>query len=362
MADFSGEIPVSTEKILLVWDRIGDYHAARFLALEKIRPGVQIADLGGADQLYQWKNPLSQHPGYHSLSSRPVEENDLSSRLKAFKNLVKKENIRVVGIAGYGRPEYRKMLLWCRLQGIHAILFAESWYPGKLDFFKGLYLNWLCHGFLVSGIRARQHFRQHLGIHESRILLPYSVVDNAHFRQAKPDYSTQKILCLARFSPEKNLENLLKAYTASGIHKLGWTLELVGGGPLAETLKNSAGKGVHFSNWVAYAQLPELYGSASFFILPSSFEPWGLVVNEAMAAGLPIALSDACGCAPDLLSDPAWQFPIENTEAMAEIFRKIASTSAEYRMSTGMANRKKIEAFSPDAWADAFCRLAAMPG
>jgi hypothetical protein len=47
---------------------------------------------------------------------------------------------------------------------------------------------------------------------------------------------------------------------------------------------------------------------------------------------------------------------------MAEIFRKIASTSAEYRMSTGMANRKKIEAFSPDAWADAFCRLAAMPG
>src|SRR5205814_8959552 len=54
---------------------------------------------------------------------------------------------------------------------------------------------------------------------------------------------------------------------------------------------------------VDYAALPELYASADVYLQPSLVEPWGLAVNEAMASGLPVLVSDRCGCAEDLVRD-----------------------------------------------------------
>ena len=351
---------INPEKILLVWDRIGDYHAARFRALEEAagKGNLFIADLGGADTLYQWRNPLNNSEQYASLSSRPVEEPDLNFRMQEFKKLVKKHQVKVVGIAGYGRSEYRAMLHWCFIHGIRTVLFAESWYPGTLDFLKGAYLRFLCSGFLVSGERARQHFISRLGIPERRVFLPYSVVDNGHFSAAQPDYSSRIILCVARFSPEKNLERLVQAFLESRISRNGWTLKLVGGGPLAEKLRKSAGEGIEICDWVSYENLPALYAGAAFFILPSSFEPWGLVVNEAMAAGLAVAVSEECGCAPDLVPDSSFRFPADNIPALSELLKKIAAFSSEDLKILGMKNREHIRAFSPEAWAASFLKAA----
>jgi 1,2-diacylglycerol 3-alpha-glucosyltransferase len=350
------------DKILLIWDRIGDYHAARFLALEKKygEGNVLIADLGADDSLYKWKNPLSQRPEYHALSKKPVEVEDSDARLTAFKKLVKDKKIRAVGIAGYGRPEYRKMMLWCRMNGIRVVLFAETWYPGKLDFLKGLFLRLICHGFLVSGKRAMEHFSSYLGLEKEKIRIPYSVVDNAHFHQVSPDYASRKILCLARFSPEKNLLNLIKAFRSSGISEHGWSLELVGGGPLKEELEKDSGNGIQLRDWVSYGELPSLYASAGVFILPSIFEPWGLVVNEAMAAGLPVLISDECGCAPDLVPEENFRFAAADTAAMADTLKKIALMNPAEKKAIGERNRMRIAAFSPDSWADAFLELASV--
>jgi glycosyltransferase involved in cell wall biosynthesis len=348
------------EKILLIWDRIGDYHAARFLALEKKygAGNVLIADLGAADLLYKWKNPLSQRAEYQALSDRPVEEKDSAARLAAFKKLVKTHNIRIAGIAGYGRPEYRNMLLWCRMNGVRVVLFAETWYPGKLDSLKGLFLRFTCRGFLVSGQRAKEHFSSYLGLDEQKIRLPYSVVDNGHFAQVSPDYENRKILCLARFSPEKNLLNLIKAYRLSGISEQGWSLDLVGGGPMKDELEKESGNGIQLRDWVSYGELPSLYASAGVFILPSSFEPWGLVVNEAMAAGLPVLVSEECGCAPDLVPEKNFRFPAGDPTALAGVLKKIAGMEPSERKATGERNRNRIAGFSPEAWADAFLALA----
>ena len=348
------------DKILLIWDRIGDYHAARFLALEKKygEGNVLIADLGADDLLYKWKNPLSQRTGYHALSNKPVEVEDSAARLVAFKELVKLHNIRVAGIAGYGRPEYRKMLLWCRMNGIRVVLFAETWYPGKFDFLKGLFLRFVCRGFLVSGIRAKEHFASYLGMDNQKISLPYSVVDNAHFHQVSPDYASRKILCLARFSPEKNLANFIKAFRLSGISEQGWSLELVGGGPLKDELAKESGNGIQLRDWVSYGELPSLYASAGVFILPSIFEPWGLVVNEAMAAGLPVLVSEECGCAPDLVPEENLRFPAADIKALSGVLKKIAGMEPSERKAIGERNRMRIAAFSPDSWADAFLGLA----
>jgi glycosyltransferase involved in cell wall biosynthesis len=348
------------QNLLIVWDRIGDYHAARFTALENEygKGLVFIADIGGADALYKWQNPLKARAEYHSLSEKPVEESDAGNRIRNFKKMVRENNISVVGIAGYGRTEYRQMMHWCRLKGIRIILFAESWYPGRMDFLKGLYLNLLCQGFLVSGIRARDHFKQRLGIPGSKIRLPYSVVDNAHFGSVKPDFSNRKLLCLARFSPEKNLAKLILAFEKSGIAGHGWTLELVGGGPQKQELLSNKTEGVHFRDWVSYAELPALYASASAFVLPSSFEPWGLVVNEAMAAGLPVLVSEECGCTPDLVPDKDFRFGAQQDDEMARVLRKLADLHPDELRRIGEENRKRIAEFSPEEWAESFLKLA----
>jgi glycosyltransferase involved in cell wall biosynthesis len=65
--------------------------------------------------------------------------------------------------------------------------------------------------------------------------------------------------------------------------------------------------------------MPAIYAAADVFVLPSENEPWGLAVNEAMCAGLPIVTSDAVGCAVDLVQDGVNGaiFPVADGKALA---------------------------------------------
>lgn len=359
----------TSQNLLLVWDRVGDYHAARFLELERLHTSGKtfLADLAGSDSLYKWDNPVAGHPHYHPLSLLPIDQADAKNRVEAFQRLVEKEQITCVGLAGYGRKEYNQMLIWCRTKGIRVVLFAESWYGNNFLFnkLKGLYLSRLCQGLLVSGERARQHFQQRLGM-KTPLEIGYSVVDNVHFEKGQAQKEARPVLlCVARFAPEKNLATLISAFVQSELAQ-GWTLKLVGGGPLKEKLQNQAAghPSVVFADWLSYAELPDLYASASFFILPSSFEPWGLVVNEAMAAGLPIALSEECGCRPDLLgADNGFSFGSGDEKGLIAVLNRISKLDSVALETMGKASRQRIQSFSTQTWAESFLRLGGiMPG
>ena len=354
----------TSQNLLLVWDRVGDYHAARFLELERLHTSGKtfLADLAGSDSLYKWDNPVAGHPNYHPLSLLPIDQPDAKNRVEAFQRLVEKEQITCVGLAGYGRKEYNQMLIWCRTKGIRVVLFAESWYGNNFLFnkLKGLYLSRVCQGLLVSGERARTHFRQKLGM-KIPLEIGYSVVDNAHFEKGRAQNEARHVLLsVARFAPEKNLAALISAFVQSDLAQT-WTLKLVGGGPLKESLHQKAAghPSVVFADWLSYSELPDLYASASFFILPSSFEPWGLVVNEAMAAGLPIALSEECGCRPDLLGpDNGFSFPAADEKELISVLNRISSLHSTELEKMGRASQTRIQAFSTKTWTHSFLRLA----
>lgn len=351
------------EHILLVWDRIGDYHAARFLELERTvgKGNVFISDLGGADSIYKWKNPLSENPNYLPLSDKPVEEKAIYARLKKFISIIRREKIQIVGLAGYGRTEYILILLLSKFLGIQIILFAESWYGINplINRLKGFFLYIFCKGFLVSGKRAKEHFSSRLKIPADKIEIGYSVVDNQHFSSQSGVEKENILLCVARFSEEKNLINLIKSFKESILSKT-WTLKIVGGGPLKDTLQKEIGdhSNIQLSDWLSYSALPFLYAHARFFILPSKFEPWGLVVNEAMAAGLPIALSTQCGCVSDLLEEEGLTFDAENKESIIYVLNKIALFTPLEREGFSKKNKEKIKEFSPQVWAKNFLNLA----
>jgi glycosyltransferase involved in cell wall biosynthesis len=349
-------------RYLLVWDRMGDYHVARWRAMQTLLgvENVFAADLCAADNLYGWETAWGQDPNYRLFSSKNASQTDVGPRLGAFIRLLKENGITHVALAGYGRPEYRLMALYARLNGFHVTLFAESWYPASAawkDRLKGLYVSVLGQSFFVSGARAASHFNKKLGIHSKRIAIGYSVVDNAHFVSGIGSVPKQKnILCVARFAPEKNLERLIAAFAASSLPTQGFQLHLVGGGPLAQVLaeKQAQYPWLVLQNWLSYAELPTLYAAAQGFILASTFEPWGLVVNEALAAGLPVASSQAVGAVPDLLGQyQDLVFDPESLPAITNALEKLALAPAP--------DPSALAPFSPQSWAQTLVRLGELP-
>ncbi|MES2388304.1 MAG: glycosyltransferase family 4 protein, partial [Bacteroidota bacterium] len=321
---------MKTEKILMVWDNLGDYHRARAKAVEQVngKGTVITADVGAQDILYEWENP--ERPGHYVLSKLPVSQRDIYNRVVNFIKLVRAEKVTSVFFGGYGSKGYLFFVLACKLMGIKAFLSLEVWWrTNKLyHIILGTYFRTMFKGVLMAGSRVMNHYLYKVKLPAQMIRMPYSVVDNRHFasgtrsEQAKP-----VLLCVARFRGHKNLLPLIEAFGKSGLAG-NWELKIVGGGPMKEELERAASKipGITVTKWLSYEQMPNLFASSDFFILPSLPESWGLVVNEAMAAGLPIAVSNQTGCMDDFIRpETGFSFDASSGDEILDTLNKIAS-------------------------------------
>jgi len=165
-------------------------------------------------------------------------------------------------------------------------------------------------------------------------------------------------VCTARLSPEKNIARLLQAFALYRKNGGKWDLVLVGSGPQEQTLRAMAVRlapgAIHFAGWQQYPDLPRYYGLASAAVLPSLSEPWGLVVNEAMAAGLPVLVSNRCGCVPELCHNGinGYQFDPKDVKWLAYLMCRTSSGEVDLER-MGQASQRIIANFTPETWADA---------
>ena len=349
------------QNFLIVWDRIGDYHLARVRALRGVVGNrlVFTADLAAADNLYKWKTENLEN--HFVLSSKTAEQKDVRTRLKNFKKIIKTHNIKYCCLAGYGRIEYLRMIIAAKLRGCKVLIFSESWYGRRTPFniLKSWFLKMFADVFLVSGIRARDFAANILKIKPEKIAIPYSVVDNAHFANpGEYNPNTKTMLCMARFSKEKNQEFLINAFLKSSLSKT-WKLKLVGAGPLKETLeqKFKENLNVELCNWAVYNDLPTIYFNSSMFVLASTFEPWGLVVNEAMSAGLPVICSNAVGAMPDLVDGNGYTFDETSEESLIQVFNQVDALSVEQLNAMSRRSIEIIKNFTPEIWAEQVVKL-----
>lgn len=282
----------------------------------------------------------------------------------------------VVVICGYSFPISLAMLLAAGQRGIPVVVCSES---NRDDFKRSWWKEFakrrvirLCRSGLVGGTPQKEYLKE-LGLLEDRIFTGYNAVNNEHFAvgadrarrnasqlQGETGVPDRYLLAVARFTEKKNLIGLVAAYRrfveradASAPH-----LVILGDGPLRAALEQQIREldlsfRVHLPGAIGYDRLPNYYGLAAAFIHASSTEQWGLVVNEAMASGLPILVSRRCGCAWDLVREGAngRSFDPESQEDIVsamEWFNALPPSTAE---AAGALSRAIVAAWSPEAFA-----------
>jgi len=220
-------------------------------------------------------------------------------------------------------------------------------------------------GFLAIGSANAAYYRW-MGIPEDRIFqVPYTV-DNSRFIAAGQavradrgatraklgmDPNLPAIIYASKFDRRKRPDDLLAAHAKLRAEGVQAQLVLVGTGLLEDELKArvaaEAIPDVVFPGFINQTQLPAVYAAADVFVLPSSNEPWGLVVNEAMCAGLPIVLSEEIGCAQDLVRDGVngATFTAGDVSGLVDALRPIL-TDADLRRAQGEASLARIRQWS----------------
>jgi glycosyltransferase involved in cell wall biosynthesis len=371
--------PLLPGPICWVLISVTPYHDARisaFAGLTSVPPVlVEVVD---HDPFRCLEVPLTDSSYVRRLLCPGLKRNDMTSailRPLLFQTL---DEIApaVVCVSGWSLPGSIETLAWCARRKVPAVVMSEStafdsprsWWKEAI---KTRLLS-LASAVLVGG-RLHAEYARQLGVPASQISQGYDAVDNSHFElgadEARRDAAVLRtrmklperyFLACCRFEAKKNLARLLQAYSLywskSGAEP--WALVLAGDGyerPALEALARSLGieAAVSFIGARAYDELPAIYGLASAFVHASTTEQWGLVVNEAAAAGLPLLVSERCGCAPELVRHGVTGFLFDpyDIAAISTAMIVIASPDTD-RTKIGHAARLVAREWSPQRFAN----------
>ena len=216
---------------------------------------------------------------------------------------------------------------------------------------------------------ATIEFLRSLGIPEDCIVLCHNTVDNDYFAQATakvnrievrqrwniPDDAVVILFC-GKLVPWKRPQDVLRAFAAINqqpqVISNPVYLIYAGEGILRQSLEIEAKSlgvtdRVRFLGFVNQSRLPEVYAASDLLVLPSEYEAWGLVVNEAMVCGLPVIVSDRVGAERDLVrpGETGEIYPVGNVAALSSILRRLLADPTQLKR-MGEAARRRMETWS----------------
>jgi 1,2-diacylglycerol 3-alpha-glucosyltransferase len=384
---------MTAERLVFVHPFLLHYHIPRLQALAKEceRTSVSLHSIELASYMDIYREFFeNKETGFNHVTLFPgqsLERIPQNAMWRSLKTTLDRLRPDVVFIYGYSLRVMRQVRAWARRNKVAVVMISDSnEFDRKryriLEFLKSLFVSRVDAAF-VGGSSSGQYLHQ-LGIPQERIVFGYDVIDHGTFLhraaqnqanikaiQQKWDLPERYFLFIGRLVKEKNVRTLLDAYAsyanALGTESVPWNLVICGNGPEAEALQRYAhngssqdGKSILFYGLVKQPEIIDFYSCASCFVLPSVSESWGLVINEAMACGLPVIASKRTGCAADLVQEgvTGWLFdpysPSELTSAMLNMHRLGDPARAEMgARGQQLASEWGLERFSEGALSSA---------
>jgi glycosyltransferase involved in cell wall biosynthesis len=262
---------------------------------------------------FEWVQNVSKSPGSHHFKG--VVNPGLIKQIKAWQP----DALLVFGWGYHGHLkvlQHFKNKIPILFRGDSTLLDETG---GIKALLKTIFLKWVYrhvdHAFYV-GVNSKAYFIKY-GLKENQLSFAPHAVDNNRFaapqdaevclfrKELGITDDELVILFAGKLEEKKNPMQLLEAVIR--VNRPGTHLLLVGNGPLEAELKLKAknNDNIHFTSFQNQSRMPVIYQSCDLFCLPSGGpgETWGLAVNEAMACGKAILVSDRAGCAADLVYD-----------------------------------------------------------
>lgn len=289
----------------------------------------------------------------------------------------------VIFTYGYSLAIMRRARAWAQGKGTAAVLISDSNRVDRqryrlFELLKSRFVSRYDAAFV--GGASSSLYLQTLGLPGDRIVPGYDVIDVEAFCSRCDDARGIRAHVLSRWAlpgayflfvgrlvQEKNLGRLVDAYAAYdssiGDDTEPWSLAICGSGPEEDRLRcrvdvlpRQIRKKILLFGLVRQPEIVDFYACASCLVLPSTSESWGLVVNEAMACGLPVLASRRAGCAADLVQngETGWLFEPDRTAELTRLMLHIHRLDEPTRLAVGLRGQRLIS-----EWGLArFCRGA----
>ncbi len=372
-------------RLVILTEIISPYRIPVFNALAKIPEiDLHVVFLAETDPtMRQWRVYTNEIQFSHDV---------LPSRRYRFGNfhLLVNRNVRavlrragadVVLCGGYNYLASWQALHWAKKNHLPFLVWMEStqrdhrkgrWLTEKL---KAKFLG-QCDGAVVPGKSSFQYAAS-FGFAFGSIFVAPNAVDNDFFSSGAEAIRSKSVnvrkekqlplrffLYVGRLIREKGVFDLVKAYGKLD-RKLREEIALVfvGDGPDREELMQAAAGVtpgcVQFRGFAQREDLPSYYGLAETFTFPTHSDPWGLVMNEALASGLPVIASSAAGCAADLIEDGGnGRVTLAgNCEQLVDAMTELSS-NGPLRLKMAQRGRELIVGHSPQSCAGGIAAAA----
>lgn len=331
-------------RVLIVHNQLWAHYKSKLfseihLAMKRANPAdkllvAQIALYEASRKVMQNDDTIIYDYPYKVLFERSLDQVSFGERRKALFRVFNEYQPDVLNITGYFDWAQVLLTFYARAKGVKVVISSESSSAdhnrsGWKEAIKKIIVG-RAHAFFCFG-KTSAEYLESLGVAESAIRVRNAaVIDERVIRhrydEAKKELDTaaraisKKFIYVGRLAPEKNLDTLIRAF-AGAVKQTGtdWQLLFVGGGPEKEILEKlvndlgMAGK-VIFAGGFPWYQVPGWLAQSDVLVLPSKSEPWGLVVNEAMVCGMPVIVSDTCGCTGDLVRNDVNGFTFNHTQ------------------------------------------------
>ena len=359
------------KKILMIYIEPTPYIIGLILSLEiEWRGEIDVLFLE-KNHSQQWNIDLNKRWG--------IWPNNFCEKIKFIYRIFYKKKYKSIHIAGWGRLLLILFIFISKLSRTPIIVESDTTIPYKIQFWKKLIKRFLypklfnsVNLFLPGGTRQAKYL-QYYGVNSSKIFSVQMTVDvknikkfssrlHKHdFLKIRKHYHLREndhvFLFVGRLVPHKGILDLISAFeqlTSENVQ-----LMIAGDGPLREFVENKVqhNNKIHYAGRLIHEQLLEMYYIASVVVLPSHFEPWGLVVNEAMAVGRPVIVSDRVGCIDDLIihRKNGWIFKAECVKDLCTAMEYFVEKT-DHRLLMGRESTKIIAEWTLENEAKKICK------